>query len=123
MLSFLVRTSNVDGVDVGRRIGRCFVRHKAVRNSPINGENQLKWSTVDVPRQSMIISQYDGGLVLECRRNKARLVADSRCTVKWSKRHPVYRLLTNALYVSHPGKNVNSRGMQIPPEKKMCKSC
>ena len=42
-------SSNVDGADVDRRIGRCFARHKTARNSPLNGENQLEWSNADVP--------------------------------------------------------------------------
>ena len=44
-------SSNVDRVDVVRRIGRCFARHETVRNSPLNGGTQLEWSTADVPRR------------------------------------------------------------------------
>ena len=43
-------SSNVDRVDVDRCIGRCFARHKTVRNSPLNAENQLEWSNAGVPR-------------------------------------------------------------------------
>ena len=44
-------SSNVDGVDVDGCIRRCFASHKTVRNSPLNGENQLEWSNADVPRR------------------------------------------------------------------------
>ena len=45
LLSCLVPT-----IDVDRCIGRCFARHKTVRNCPLNGENQLEWSNADVPK-------------------------------------------------------------------------
>ena len=44
-------SSDVDRVDVDRRIGRCLARHKTVRNSPLDGENQLEWSNADVTRR------------------------------------------------------------------------
>ena len=37
----------------------------------------------------MVISGYDGGLALQRRRNKARLVTDSRCTGKWRKKNGI----------------------------------
>ena len=54
-------SSNVDGVAVDGRIGRCFARHKTVRNSPLNGENQLQWSNADVPRR---LSSFPGTAVV-----------------------------------------------------------
>ena len=48
-----------------------------------------------------VISRYDGGLTLQRRRNKARLVTDSRCTGKWRKNtHTVFRFMDNALPTS-----------------------
>ena len=47
----------------------------------------------------IVISRYDGGLALERRRNKARLVTDSRCTGKWRKEHTVYRFTDKYLLI------------------------
>ena len=49
LLSFF--SSNLDGVDVAGRIGRCFARRKTVRASPLYGENRLEWSNAGVSRR------------------------------------------------------------------------
>ena len=44
-------SSNVDRVSVNRRVGRYLAREKTVRNSPLNGEDQLEWPNAHVPRR------------------------------------------------------------------------
>ena len=48
----------------------------------------------------MVTSRHDGGLALQRRRNKARLVTDSSRTDKWRKKHMVYRFMDKFHFIA-----------------------